>query len=97
MVREPIRCGGIRHVIDVYKNHGPQYKNLIIDELDQHGNKIEKVRVGYLLEEICKLKDERIERWLSFVERGGSRKLDPAAEYRPVYSERWCLSINVDL
>jgi len=95
MVREPIRCGGMRHVVDVYRDYGLQYKNLIIDELDQHGNKIEKVRVGYLLEEVCKIKDARIEKWLSCVERGGSRKLDPNGEYEPIFSERWSLSINV--
>jgi len=96
MLREPMLCGGMRHVMNVYKEHGKLYKTLIIDELNQHGNKIEKVRAGYLLEELCNLRDERIDEWLSNVERGGSRKLDPSAEYRPTYSERWCLSINVD-
>lgn len=96
MLRDPLRCGGMRHVIDVYKEYGSQYINLIIDEVSQHGNKIEKVRAGYLLEDRCNIKDDRIASWLNSVERGGSRKLDPSAEYSHIYSERWCLSINVD-
>jgi len=97
MVREPARCGGMQHVLDVYEKHGSTYNNLIIEEVNRHGNKIEKCRVGYILEEICKIKDERINNWLSCAQRGGSRKLDPGEEFRPEYSDRWCLSINVDL
>ncbi len=95
MIREPMRCGGMRKVIKIYNKCGGKYKDFIIDEVNQHGNKIEKVRAGYLLEEVCGISEKIIEKWLSYVERGGSRKLDPSTEYRPNYSERWCLSINI--
>jgi predicted transcriptional regulator of viral defense system len=95
MLRRPDLCGGIFHVMDVFKDHSEKYLTLIIDEIDQHGKQIDKVRAGYILEEICGIHDERIEAWLQFVQRGGSRKLDPTEEYSSEYSERWCLSINI--
>jgi predicted transcriptional regulator of viral defense system len=97
MLRKPDYCGGIRHIMDAFSTFGPQYKRLIIDELDRHGNAIEQARAGYLLEECCHIKDdEKIEQWAKRVQRGGSRKLDPEGPYREIYSERWCLSINVE-
>lgn len=96
MVRSPKLCGGIRHVMDVYREFAPQYASLIIDEVEQHGKKIEKVRVGYLLDKECQINDPRINNWLSCVQRGSSQKLDAAAPYSHKYSEKWCLSLNVD-
>ena len=94
MVREPGNCGGMRHVIAVYSEFAKAYKDLIIDEVGRHGKKIEKSRAGYLLEEHCGIKDQRILDWLTDVQRGGSRKLDPHEEYSNEYSERWCISLN---
>ena len=96
MLRKPDLCGGIHHVLDVYASSAETYLDLIIDEIDRHGGPIDKVRAGYILEEICNLQSGRLETWLEYVQRGGSRKLDPDAEYRETYSERWCLSLNVD-
>jgi predicted transcriptional regulator of viral defense system len=88
-------CGGIRHVIDIYRQYVERYSDLIIDEVERHGNKIDKVRAGYLLEELCGLESETIEGWQQYVQRGGSRKLDPFEEYSPKYSKRWWLSLNI--
>lgn len=96
MLRKPDYCGSMYHVIDVFKNNGEQYSKLIIDEIDRHGTNIEKARTGYLLEETLKIKDSRIDEWANNVQRGGSRKLDPTQPYREIYSERWCLSLNMD-
>ncbi len=95
MLRRPDLCGGIYHVLDVFKEHSKNYLSLILDEIDQHGKQIDKIRAGYILEDLCEINDERIETWLKFVQRGGSRKLDPIEGYSSVYSERWCLSINI--
>ncbi|MFA6450794.1 MAG: hypothetical protein WCX65_15070 [bacterium] len=95
MVREQEYCGGIRHVMEVYAEHGETYKRAIIDHVDRNGKLIEKARVGYLLEERCGVKDGKMDEWAKNVQRGSSKKLDPAAAYSPIYSERWCLSINV--
>lgn len=97
MLREPTLCGGILHVLQVFREHATRHQRLIFDELDQHGAPIEKVRAGYILEELCGVHDARIDAWIKFATRGGSRKLDPAAEYAPRFSERWCLSLNVTI
>ena len=101
MLRRPDLCGGIHNCLDVFQQHGPQYLKLIIDEITQHGNSIEKVRAGYILEEYCNIKnhvlDNALEEWVKHAQRGGSRKLDPNNEYWPFFSEKWCLSINTEL
>jgi predicted transcriptional regulator of viral defense system len=96
MLRRSDLCGGIHHVIEIFKEFGPQYLGLIVDEIDRHGKQIDKVRAGYILEEVCGQKNKTIDGWIKFVQRGGSRKLDPTEEYSHIYSERWCLSINID-
>jgi predicted transcriptional regulator of viral defense system len=96
MLRKPDYCGSIRHVMDTFIAFGLQYKRLIIDEIDRHGNSIEQARAGYLLEDCCKIRDKKIDEWAKRVQRGGSRKLDPEGPYREIYSDRWCLSLNLD-
>jgi predicted transcriptional regulator of viral defense system len=99
MLRKPDLCDGIYNVIQAYMEHAEMYLDLIIDEIDQNGTKIEKIRAGYLLEddERCNIKNNpRIERWKKYIQRGGSRKLDPNNGYAPKYSKTWCLSINIE-
>jgi predicted transcriptional regulator of viral defense system len=95
MLREPELCGGMQHVIDTYREYAAKYLQLIVEEVDRHGTLIERSRAGYLLETVCRLSDPLISAWASQVQRGGSRKLDPQAEYAPQFSERWALSVNV--
>ena len=95
MVREPGTCGGMQHVVDTYREHGARYLALIADEVEQHGNAVEKVRAGYLLDEVCRLSHPLVDGWTQKAQRGGSRLLDPLGEYVPHYSEKWRLSINV--
>lgn len=94
MLKKPTLCGGMQHVKAVFEEYAHIYLELIINELDLHGSKIEKARAGYLLEEICDLHNPKINLWLDTVQRGGSRKLDPQSPFDPMYSERWSLSIN---
>jgi len=95
MVREPHHCGGIQHVADTYRQHAPRNLSLIVDEIERHGNAVEKVRAGYLLDEVSGLSHPLIDTWVTHAQRGGSRMLDPQAEYASHYSEKWKLSINV--
>ena len=98
MLRRPDLCGGMGHVINVFKEYATQYKKLIILELDQHGSKIDKVRAGYILNEIMDILDSTtMEKWLACTQRGGSQKLDPQGEYYHEFSDKWCLSINLPL
>lgn len=95
MVREPGQCGGMQHVIETFRHNAARFLVLIVEEVQRHGNAIEKVRTGYLLDEICQLTHPLIDEWVQFAQRGGSRKLDPDADYAPYYSARWMLSVNV--
>lgn len=96
MLRKPDLCGGMRHVLDIYSDKAESYLPLIISEIDRHGEPIDKVRAGYILEDICNIKSNpTVSGWVAFAQRGGSRVLDSSEEYWPIFSERWCLSINV--
>lgn len=94
-LREPVFCGGIQHVIDIWREHAPRNLGLILDEIEGHGKPVDKVRAGYLLEAVCGLRDPVIDAWIRYAQRGGSRKLDPLSDYAPHFSARWMLSINV--
>lgn len=95
MLRNPELCGGINHILDVFQEYGEQYLRLITDEIDLHGAPIDKVRGGYILNELLGIDDnEVVESWVKYAQRGGSRKLDPRAEYLPEWSEKWQISLN---
>jgi hypothetical protein len=95
MLRNPELCGGMRHVLEVFEAHAQVYLPLIIDEVDRHGTPIDKVRAGYLLDEKLGVRNDTVEEWVQFAQRGGSRKLDASAAYAPVWSNKWCLSLNL--
>lgn len=95
MLREPRLCGGIQHVLDIYRKEAKRYLKLIVDEIGRHGQPIDKVRAGFVITEVCQLDSPVVGEWEKLAQRGGSRKLDAENEYAPVYSERWQLSINV--
>lgn len=94
MLDTPALCGGMRHVLDIWKNQTLNWSNAIIAGIDGLDSKIAKVRAGYIFTELLGLEDERITKWEVFAQRGGSRKLDPESDYVPIFSERWMLSIN---
>ncbi|MBP2233420.1 hypothetical protein J2847_006758 [Azospirillum agricola] len=92
----PDRCGGMAHVIEVWEEHASTFLEEIVAAVDTTPVKLAKVRAGYLLQERLGLGlgDRRIDGWKSFAQRGGSQKLDPEADYAPVFSETWMLSLN---
>ncbi len=45
----------------------------------------------------CNIKNAQIDQWQQYAQRGGSRKIDSTKEYSHVYSEKWCLSINIEI
>ncbi|MFW6002713.1 MAG: type IV toxin-antitoxin system AbiEi family antitoxin domain-containing protein [archaeon] len=95
MIKKPEMCGGIYHVIEVYKEYAEIYKKLIINEINKSNKDIDKIRAGYILEKECDIKDSSIDEWKNLAQRGGSRKLNHSEEYSSNYSEEWCLSINI--
>jgi predicted transcriptional regulator of viral defense system len=96
MLTRPEKCGGINHVLSVYEEFGVQYLPLIVDELEAHGAPIDKVRAGYIFNEVLNINDNAtIESWVSLAQRGGSRKLDSSEEYLPKWPDKWKISINI--
>lgn len=95
MLAEPHLCGGMRHILDIWENEAEQWVPEIIAAIDLLDSKIAKVRAGYILSEVMDIEDPALHNWERFAQRGGSRKLDPDAEYAPEFSERWMISINV--
>lgn len=95
MLRQPDLCGGMSHVVSCFRESAARYVDLIYTEVDRFGAPIDKVRAGYLLESVAGINDKRLDNWVQYAARGGSRKIDPAAPYAPEYSVRWSLSLNL--
>lgn len=95
MLKNPELCGGINHVISVFEEYGKRYERLIVDDIDANGSPIDKVRGGYILDELLGITNPTIEGWTNYAQRGGSRKLDAKGEYFSEWSDKWKLSINI--
>lgn len=97
MLKEPNFCGGINHVLEVFEEHAERYLSLIVRAADKQGSTIDKMRVGYLLEERFGFakNNPTIEGWKTLAQRGGSRVLVAGEPYSNIFSETWCLSINL--
>ena len=96
MLRHPEFCGGVHHVLDVFSREVAAHLVNFVDEVDRHGEPIDKVRAGYVIEEVCGLDHPSLAAWATHAQRGGSRRLVANLPYSPKYSARWCLSLNSD-
>jgi len=95
MLKSPEYCGGFNHVVSVFEGFSEKYLPIIVKEFSKNGNSMDKARAGYILEDICGLNHKGIDSWADSVQRGGSRKLISSEPYSNVFSERWCISINI--
>lgn len=93
---EPGFFGGMKEALKVWDAHAGAHLEAVIAAVDQIDVKIVKVRAGYILTERLGLADPRIDAWRAYAQRGGSRRLDPDAPYRPTFSEAWMISLNVE-
>lgn len=98
MLREPDRCGGIDHVIDVFMEHATSFRKKIIDRTNIHGSDIDKARMGFLLNTVLGIDSPIIEKWKEEAsnKRGGSRKLVSNAKFDSIFSVDWSISINYE-
>ena len=94
-LQRPDLCGGMAHVLDVWEEHASTYLEDIASAVDRTTKPLLKSRAGYILQERLSLTHPSIERWKKFGQRGGSRKLDPYAEFASTHSETWMISLNV--
>ena len=95
MLQRPDLCGGMSHVLDAWEEHAEIYLDEIVAAVDTATSGLAKSRAGYILEERLGLHHRGIEHWKAFAQRGGSRKLDPAKDFAPAFSEKWMISLNV--
>lgn len=94
-LQNPRLCGGMPHVLNVWKEHAGKYLEEIISAVDECDTKIVRVRAGYILDELLGKNHPSIDRWLAVAQRGSSRLLNPEKPYVPNYSEKWMISLNV--
>jgi len=95
MLEDPSKCGGMRHVIEVWQEHATKYLDQIIKRVDSCDKPILKIRAGYILDELMQIEHDLVRSWISFAQRGGSRVLESGRPYSEPYSEKWMLSVNV--
>lgn len=92
---DPVWCGGMNHVLDVWAESAATYLEEIVAAVDRSSSAIVKVRAGYLLQERLRLTHPKVDTWKIFAGRGSSRKLDPERPFDARHSEAWMLSLNV--
>jgi predicted transcriptional regulator of viral defense system len=95
MLQEPKLCGGMTHAIEVWTSRASDWIDEITDVIDTMDSQIVKMRAGFILSELMSIEHPILKKWEPLAQRGGSRRLDPEADYAPTYSERWEISINV--
>ncbi|HMI20093.1 MAG TPA: hypothetical protein VK533_11160 [Sphingomonas sp.] len=95
MLDEPALCGGIQHVLQTFERHAEDWVEEIAGAVDAFDSPIIYVRAGYIFDELLDIRIPQVERWHGFAQRGGSRKLDPHAEYGSRFSAKWMMALNV--
>ena len=81
------------HVLDIWSEHAGDHLSAIIDAVDTSSSVV-KCRAGFIVEEKLGIRNSRVEAWRAYVQRGGSRLLDPSRPFAPIWSERWMISLN---
>ncbi|MFX5100659.1 hypothetical protein ABTB97_21295, partial [Acinetobacter baumannii] len=80
MLRTPHYCGGISHVLGVYRENILKDNDLfqeLITSLTKNGSIIDRARFGYIFDKVLLLKTPEIKEWKEEQQgkRGSSRKL----------------------
>lgn len=95
MLRQPDLCGGIPHVVESISENFSYFGEDMIKEIDRFGTGADKIRAGYILENILNTYHPILDKWVKYAKPGGSRKLNPSKPYnRNNINEKWMLSFN---
>ncbi|ADO75975.1 uncharacterized protein STAUR_8220 [Stigmatella aurantiaca DW4/3-1] len=93
----PEWCGGIGPVLDAWaRTRDTLDVNPLVELVEQFNVAILKQRVGFILEQLG-MTHPLVDQWPAQAKRGGSSKLFGGAPFKPDFSERWKLSINVPI
>ena len=98
MFRMPQYCGGLNHVITIYKKNFQDidlFKEITI-YLDQKGSIIDKARFGFICNKLLHISAEVIDKWKieQKDKRGSSRKLFSNFKFDSFFDDEWNISIN---
>lgn len=99
MTRKPSFCGGVEHSLENFVENVRPYKRQIFNYLREHGKKIDRARVGFMLHRVLGMDDPTLIEWMdeSSKTRGSSKILVPGEPFSEDYDEGWCLSINASI
>lgn len=100
MLTSPEKCGGIKFVIDCFKQINHSNLESLINFFDSKKYFLPKImmcRIGFIFNEVVKIESDVIDSWICFKSRGSSSKLDQKSPFSSRFSEKWDLSINIDL
>ena len=98
MLRMPQYCGGLNHVITIYKQNFQDidlFKEITL-YLDRKGSIIDKARFGFICDKLLHISTEVIDKWKieQKDKRGSSRKLIANLEFDSRFDPEWNISIN---
>lgn len=93
----PEWCGGMGPVLAAWaRTRDTLDVGHLVELVEQFNVAILKQRVGFILEQLG-ITHHQVEQWPAQAKRGGSSKLFGGAPFKPDFSERWKLSINVPI
>lgn len=94
-LQEPMKAHGVATVLRAWLTASESWS---LERLLRYVARVESPvlcqRVGFVLETLG-VRHPTLDAWAAGSVRGGSMKLVADAPYAPIYSERWCLSLNV--
>ena len=95
MINNPIECGGIEHVMDVFEEYGLIFKKKIY-KAALESSLISQARIGFIFEQILEQSDTEILKMKSRNKdlRGGSRVFLTGEDFSNVINIEWNLSLN---
>lgn len=97
MTRKPDFCGGADDAVESFLENAKPFRKQIIKYTNDYGGKIDKARVGFLLDSVMGISDPIIDSWQkeAVLSRGSSKVLIPGAPFSEHYSPEWSLSLNL--